>query len=82
MSLKEQLDTIRTGAEKQIPPPLLALMHQATRELFDSGAARGIITAGSVLPDFELTNQNGDLVTSDSILSKGPLVLSVYRGLW
>jgi hypothetical protein len=82
MSLSEKLDAIRAGAEKQIPPPALELMHRATQELEDSGATKRVIAVGSALPDFTLTNQHGEPVSSASLLGTGPLVLTVYRGLW
>jgi len=82
MSLTETLDAIRAGAEKKIPAPMLALMHKATQELSDSGAASNILAVGSKLPNFELNNQYGNSISSASLLNHGPLLLSFYRGLW
>lgn len=82
MSLTEQLDTIRAGAEKNIPAPALEQMHRATAELQSSGILDGVIKVGQTLPAFELPNQDNQLVSSSSLLSEGPLIMTVYRGLW
>ena len=81
-SLGEKLDKIREGAEKNIPAPARELMHRATAELQSSSIWDGVIKEGVRLPEFELPNQNGELVSSSQLLAQGPLVLTVYRGLW
>ena len=82
MSLAEQLDVIRAGAAKRIPEQTQELMHRATQELEDSGIADRVIRVGDKLPSFNLPNQYGDMVSSAELLDVGPLVLTVYRGLW
>lgn len=82
MSLKEKLDTIRAGAAKAIPPDKLAIMHAATDALVASGAADRALAVGAPLPAFELSNQRGETVRSAELLARGPLVLTVYRGVW
>ncbi len=81
MSLSEKLDTIRAG-EANIPPPALAMMHQATDELQNSGQLNDVIKPGCPLPAFQLPNHRNDIVSSDTLLSTGPLIITVYRGLW
>ncbi|MGI9327379.1 MAG: hypothetical protein ACR2PZ_19330 [Pseudomonadales bacterium] len=82
MSLTEKLDAIRSGAEKNIPAPTLELMHRATKELQESGILSGVVQVGDSLPAFELPNQNGEAVSSAVLLAQGPMILTVYRGLW
>ena len=82
MSLKEKLDQIRAGAAKQIPADKLAIMHAVTAEQQASGLADRAISIGATLPAFELANQNGDIVRSADLLATGPLVLTIYRGVW
>ena len=82
MSLAEKLDQIRAGGEKNIPEPTLKKMHQATDELNASGILDTVIKPGASLPPFELPNQNDQVVTSSDLLAKGPLIMTVYRGLW
>ncbi len=82
MSLTEKLDAMREGAEKNIPAPALEQMHRATRELQESGILETMIKPGDTLPAFDLPNQANDSVTSSALLDKGPLIMTVYRGLW
>lgn len=82
MSLNEQLDTIRAGGEKNIPAPVLEQMHRATRELQESGILDGVIKPGDTLRAFELPNHANETISSESLLSQGPLIMTVYRGLW
>ena len=82
MSLAEKLDQIRAGAEKNIPAPSLELMHRATAELEAGGQLNNLIAVGATLPAFEMANQFGETITSAELLSDGPLVMTVYRGLW
>jgi peroxiredoxin len=57
-------------------------MHRATAELIASGAAQKALKAGDRLPDFTLSDPDGDKVSSADLLSDGPLVISFYRGVW
>ncbi len=82
MSLREQLDKIRDGGGSRIPAESLAIMHRATEDLVRSRVVDRVVKVGSPLPPFELPNQRGETVRSDALLSRGPLVLTVYRGVW
>src|SRR4051794_32063833 len=46
------------------------------------GAASGALSAGDAMPPFALPNSLGEYVSSAALLSRGPLVLSFYRGAW
>ena len=82
MSLREKLDAIREMASKQIPADKLAIMHAVTADQQASGVSDRALGVGASLPPFELANQNGDTVRSADLLARGPLVLTVYRGVW
>ena len=82
MSLREKLDEIRAGGMARIPADKLAVMQQATVDLRASGILDKVIKVGSVLPPFTLTNMRGASVTSGDLLSRGAVVLSVFRGHW
>ena len=81
-SLGEKLAQIREGAKKRLPDETRALMAKGTQELRESGILDGVVKAGASLPAFSLGNASGAPVDRDSLLSKGPLVLSVFRGSW
>jgi len=80
MSLEAKLAELRAGS--RIPADKRALMAQATQDLKDSGALDRTIKVGDGLPDFSLVNANGVEVHSADLLDQGPLVLSVFRGVW
>lgn len=82
MPLQEKLNAIKEGAVKQIPPDMLKVMLKATDDLRDSGIMSGVIKVGDKLPPFTLNNQKGDPVSSATLLSKGAVVLTVFRGHW
>jgi hypothetical protein len=82
MSLAAKLDEIRAGAVKRIPPDKLVVLQQATAALRDSGIMRGVIAVGQALPPFELNGAGGDVVSSDAVLARGAVVLTVFRGHW
>ena len=82
MSLEEQLAAIREGATKRIPADSLAVMHRATERLQHSGLAGSALGVGDQLPEFSLSNQDGDEIRSTDLLTHGPLVLTFFRGVW
>ncbi len=82
MSLSQKLDEIRAGAEKMIPPDKFALMARATAELRASGIMDGVIQVGARLPAFSLANSRGERVSSQDLLQRGAVVLTVFRGHW
>lgn len=50
--------------------------------LLKSGMMENVIKEGDDMPGFVLPDQTGELVDSDILLTKGPLVISFYRGAW
>lgn len=82
MSLSEKLNQIVEAAKERIPEETRLLMKKATQELRDSGITDRALKKGMSLPPFELSNTEGDLVSSKKLLEKGNLVLTFYRGVW
>ena len=86
-TLQNRLDEFKKTFESGGPPynaPLEAIetMHRATAELKASGAEGRALKAGDRAPGFTLPNQDQVQVSSDSLLSEGPLVVSFFRGHW
>ena len=79
-SLEAKLAELRAGSK--IPEDKRALMAQATKDLRDSGVLDHTIKVGDSLPDFSLVNANGVEVHSADLLDQGPLVVTVFRGVW
>ncbi len=82
MSLEQQLAAMREGAAKRIPADSLATMHRATEQLQQSGLAERALGVGDHMPVFALLNQDGSEVQSADLLTRGPLVLTFFRGIW
>ena len=82
MSLGEKLAEISAAGAKRMPEEVCATMGKATQELRESGIMDKTIKVGDTLPAFSLQNANGDMVNSADLLSKGAVVLTVFRGHW
>ena len=82
MTLKEKLNALKAKYETITPAEKLAVMHRATEELEKSGLKDKVPKVGDRVPDFSLKNAEGALVSLRSLLERGPVVLSFYRGAW
>lgn len=82
MNFQEKLQNLKQRIEGNMPPSYLKIMHKATHDLEQSGIKEKVLKLGEKAPSFELTNQNGETVSSEKILSKGMIVLTFYRGVW
>jgi hypothetical protein len=82
MNLKQRLEAIKPAAETRIPAEARAIMHRATEDLCRSGIVNRVVRVGQKAPTFDLVNQRWDHVNSEGLLTKGPLVVSFYRGVW
>ena len=82
MTLEAQLAEMREASAKRIPPEKRAIMKQPTADQRASGILDHTIKVGVSLPDFSLNNANGVEVHSGDLLSQGPVVLTVFRGVW
>ena len=87
MKLQERLDAFKASFESGAPPfnvPqwVIEIMHRATEELRQSGQAEQALGVGARAPAFVLPNQDGQIISSEELLSHGPLVISFFRGHW
>ncbi|WP_322107306.1 peroxiredoxin-like family protein [Paraburkholderia sp. J41] len=83
MPLQGKLDALRTEFETNVAPPaVVELLHRATAELISTGAVDKALKAGDIAPEFTLSDAHGKQVASRSLLARGPLVVTFYRGVW
>ena len=54
----------------------------ATKELAESNIMDGVIKVGDRLPAFSLPNSFDETIESSELLAAGPVVLTVFRGVW
>jgi hypothetical protein len=78
MSLKKQLAEF--DASRKRPPEIVAIVRRGIDYARESGAAG--LRIGDRAPDFTLPNQRGEMVRLSERLSRGPVVLNFYRGVW
>ncbi|HTV87143.1 MAG TPA: peroxiredoxin-like family protein [Dyella sp.] len=87
MSLQATLDAFKADFRAGKPPynaptDIHPIMERATADLIASGQAGRAAKAGDVAPSFVLRDAHGHAVSSQELLSSGPLVVSFYRGVW
>ena len=87
MTLQEKLCALKAQIESGAPPynttpEIVEIMHRAANELRNSGILEHVLKVGDRAPVFTLPNPQGELVSSGSLLVKGPLVVGFYRGVW
>jgi hypothetical protein len=86
-NLKDRLEEFKRAFESgaapyNATPEIVATMHRATAALKASGAEGRALKAGDHAPDFALFNQDHVEVLSRTLLQRGPMVVSFFRGHW
>jgi hypothetical protein len=81
-TLQDRLDRIKAGFMDKASDEVKTVMANATESIRQSGIMDRIPATGTLLPAFSLPDTTGNPVDSDTLLSKGPLVLTFYRGVW
>ncbi|MEH6940639.1 peroxiredoxin-like family protein [Bacillus sp. JJ722] len=79
--LLEEIKAYKEEFKQKAPEEKQKLMAQATKELEESGVAHGL-KKGDQVPDFKLPDATGKTVSITEELSKGPVILTFYRGGW
>ncbi|MGH7022144.1 MAG: peroxiredoxin-like family protein [Caulobacteraceae bacterium] len=87
MILQDRLDAFKADFEGgkfgfKPTPDVVGVMHRATAELVASGQALNAKKAGDKAPEFTLEDADGNPISSASLLARGALVVSFYRGAW
>ncbi len=78
MLLRERLDLQRST----MGPAGRAAWEDLVNRLLLAASVDRVLKPGHAIPDFVLPNAEGRLVASDTLLARGPLVLTFYRGEW
>jgi peroxiredoxin len=81
MSLKEQLAEYRAGWFKRVPAERQAIMERHIAEL-RGGLAKTALKTGDRAPDIVLSNAKGEVVDVATLLKRGPVIVTFYRGGW
>jgi len=81
MSLKEQLAEYRAGWFKRVPAERQAIMERHINEL-QNGLAKAALKIGDQAPAIVLPNATGKAVDVGTLLKRGPVIVTFYRGGW
>ncbi|MGP7818647.1 peroxiredoxin-like family protein [Niallia sp. 01092] len=80
-TLQEEINQYKESFKKKAPLKKQNMMEQATKELADSGIAKGL-KVNDQAPNFTLKDATGADITLYEELEKGPVILTFYRGAW
>lgn len=82
MSLKTQLSDFMESFRANVTGDTLAIVDEATEDLANTDIVDRSPKVGDTLLNFSLPNQSGELRELKTLLEKGPLVVTFYRGGW
>lgn len=82
MSLQQKLDQMKQEFVASADPEILKTMQESTAKLLSSGILDKTLKAGSPAPDFTLQDADGKAFDSGTLLEKGPMLITFYRGVW
>ena len=82
MNLIQELNAFKTKFQSSQPEEIQSVMGNATTDLINSKIAENSLKQGYKMPNFALPNAVGEEVTLASLLAKGTVVVSFYRGGW
>jgi peroxiredoxin len=82
MSLKEQLAEYRAGWHQRVPAERQAIMQRHIDELRSGTIGRTMLKVGDHAPAIVLGNAKGATVDVGTLLKKGPVIVTFYRGGW
>jgi peroxiredoxin len=82
MSLKEQLADYRAGWFRRVPAERQAIMERHIAELRNGVIAKTALRIGDRAPAIMLENAKGATVDVGTLLKKGPVIVTFYRGGW
>lgn len=81
-SLSRRLAQKTEESRRALPEAYYLILRKSVAYLRDSGLFDGALAVGDTLPPFRLPSTSGRVVESRDLLTKGPLVVSFFRGEW
>lgn len=81
-TLSEQLVEYRSNWRARVPADRQALMDQHVAHLAATGIERSAKQVGDRAPAIRLCDQHGETFDVATLLAKGPVVVTFYRGGW
>jgi peroxiredoxin len=82
MTLSDQISKFTAAMAERAPREVLATLEAELEKLVASGIAQRALHVGARAPDFSLPEARGATIESSTLLARGPVVVSFYRGSW
>lgn len=83
LPLQGKLDAFKVEFDTRLAPSVaVEALHRSVDELIASGAPGRALKVGDIAPAFTLPDADGNPVSSEALLAKGPIVVTFYRGVW
>lgn len=80
--LQEKLNAMKAASAEKVPPEVKDIMAASTEKLANSGILQRTIKVGDKCPEFSLDDASGTRVTLPALRQQGPVLISLYRGVW
>jgi hypothetical protein len=80
--LKEQLEHLKVAAAKKISPEVIKKMLNSRLAVETSGILDRTIHRGEKIPDFSLQDAKEQSVLLEELRARGPVLITLYRGVW
>ena len=81
-TLSEQLEEYRAGWMQRVPAERRAVMERHIAHLAEAGIARHAKQVGDQAPPIMLPDAHGNVFDVGTLLARGPVVVTFYRGGW
>jgi peroxiredoxin len=78
----KELEELSQEVRSTASPERLQANAHTIADLVASGLSASALREGGVAPDFSLPDARGDIVALKTLLDRGPVVISFYRGGW
>jgi peroxiredoxin len=82
MSLKQQLAEYLADWRKRVPAERQAIIERHIEQVRTGAIARTMLKVGDRAPAFVLPDAKGGTVDLGTLLKKGPVIVTFYRGGW
>lgn len=82
MSLQKSLKEFQCQLALSVPKEVLEVLSRSTSLLQEQHLAEGVSKEGDIFPAFSLPDSEGITHDLASLLAKGPIIVSFYRGGW
>jgi len=80
--LKETLEQLKSAASKKISPENMKKMLNSRIAVEASGILDRTIRRSEMIPDFSLQDAQGKSVFLKELRAHGPVLITLYRGVW